>query len=137
MGIALKASLAVVVALVLSLVGMTLYTKRVVSERDEAVGRAGALELAVDLAEAQQEERKQINDRLTTILKERRDRAYRLQEVADNLQEKINALSGTCTFSPDASRVLWEIYESRRGVQGSGTTGRPLTATDSNAKAPN
>lgn len=113
----LKIALGVIVALLLALGGMTWYSDIVADERDEAVAKAAGLEVAIDLSEKQTKERQLISQRLGQILSQRQVWNQEAQLAANKLQEKIDALPTTCTFSSDASRVLWEIYEGAGGVQ--------------------
>lgn len=112
----LKIALGVIVSLLLALGGMAWYSDTVAKERDMAVAKAAGLEVAIDLAEQQAQERQLISQRLEQILSQRRVWNQEAQLAANKLQEKIDALPTTCTFSSDAGRVLWEIYEGASGV---------------------
>lgn len=112
----LKIALGTIAVLLLSLVGFGWYNQIVALERDVALGRVDGLETAVELASKRAEEKIAQNARLAAILQRRSAREAEALETSRAIQEKINALSGTCTFSDSASRLLWEIYEGADGV---------------------
>lgn len=108
----LKIALGAILALLLALGGTLWYSNLVAAERDQALGKLGALELAVELANKRAAEKEAASLRLAAVLKERSAREAEVLQISRALQEKINALPNRCTFSSAASRVLWEVYES-------------------------
>lgn len=100
------------------------------AERDTAKAELANANEALALTAQEARLRAEENERLARVLRARSAREARMQEVASDLQEKISALPTTCVFSPAASRVLWEIYDSAIGVQDSGSVGHPTPATD-------
>lgn len=113
----LKIALGVIVTLLLALAGVGWYAQLAAAQRDAAEAEVATLEVAVELAEKQAKADRDANKRLTQVLKSRRAREQEALDVSRSLQEKIDALSDSCTFSSNASRVLWEIYERTGGVQ--------------------
>lgn len=131
----LKIALGAIVVLLLGLGGTSWYAKTVASERDAAQQEAGELAVALQVMEAQSVERQRINDRLADVLNSRSERERKILATSKDLQEKINALNTTCTFSSRASRLLWEIYERSGGVQGADGERPPALTEDSGASS--
>lgn len=126
----LKIALGVILTLILALVGVSWYAQLASAQRDAAEAEVATLEVAVELAAKQAKADKEANKRLTAVLQARSAREREALDVSRDLQEKIDALHSDCTFSPDASRVLWEIYERTSGVPSPGRIRHPTTASD-------
>lgn len=133
----LKVALGVILLLGLGLAGATWYSSLLAAQRDAAEAEASTLRVAVDVATAVKAEAEKTNQRLTAILTQRSARERKALLVSQKLQEKIDALSGSCVYSPDASRLLWQIYESAGGVPGAQRSGDPASATNSGTSSTN
>lgn len=133
----LKVALGVILLLGLGLAGTTWYSSLLAAQRDAAEAEASTLRVAVDVATAVKAEAEKTNQRLTRILAQRSARENQVLLASQQMQEKIDALSGSCVHSPDASRLLWQIYEGAGGVPRAQRSGDPASATDSGTSSTN
>ena len=128
--------LAILLAAVVAAGWSTIRLGHVKTERDLAVTERDNATSLLALKEQEAALRAAENDRLSAVLQARRAREAKMDKIASNLQEKISALPTTCVFSPDASRVLWEIYDSATGVQDPVSLRHPTAPADEGASSP-